>query len=77
MIPRAVIRVANLPRPPNYPLIYPKYPLLRTIKALLRGTWGVLVGFRVWGVEGSGFRALDSGLRVRGRIEFRADRRLA
>ena len=25
-----------------YPLIYPKYTLLRTIRALLRGTWGVL-----------------------------------
>ena len=40
MIPRAVIRVANLSRPPNYPLIYPKYPLLRTIRALLRGMGG-------------------------------------
>ena len=27
--------------PPNYPLFYPKYPLLRTIRALLRGTWVV------------------------------------
>ena len=33
------------PAPPNYPLLYPKYPLLRTIRALLKGTWGVL-GFR-------------------------------
>ena len=29
--------------------MYPKYPLLRTIRALLRGTWGVLAGFRVLG----------------------------
>ena len=28
------------PRPPNYPLLYPKYPLLRAIRALLEGTWG-------------------------------------
>ena len=34
---------STLSRPPNYPLIYPKDPLLRTIRALLRGTWGVLV----------------------------------
>ena len=30
--------------PPTTPLIYPKYPLLRTMRALLKGTWGVLVG---------------------------------
>ena len=24
----------------NYPLSYPKYPLLRTTRALLKGTWG-------------------------------------
>ena len=29
--------------PPNYPLIYPKYPLLRAIRAPLKGPWGVLV----------------------------------
>ena len=29
--------------PPNYPLIYPKCPLLRTIRAPLKGQWGVLV----------------------------------
>ena len=36
----------NIPRPPNYPLIYPKYLLLRTIsyiRALLKGHWEVLV----------------------------------
>ena len=33
----------TLPRPPNHPLIYPKYPLLRAIRTLLKGTWGVLV----------------------------------
>ena len=27
-----------LPRPPNYPLIYLKYPPLKTIRALSRGT---------------------------------------
>ena len=32
-----------LPRPSNYPPLYPKYPLLRAIRALLKGTWGVLV----------------------------------
>ena len=32
-----------LPRPPNYPLTYPKYPLLRAIRAPLKGPWGVLV----------------------------------
>ena len=26
--------------PPNYPLLYPKYPLLRTIRALLKGHLG-------------------------------------
>ena len=26
---------------PNYPLIYPKYPLLRFIRAPLKGPWGV------------------------------------
>ena len=31
------------PRPRNYPLLYPKYPLLRTLRALLKGHWGVLV----------------------------------
>ena len=40
------------PRPPNYPLIDPKYPLLRAIRAPLKGHWGVLdygirVGFRI------------------------------
>ena len=36
------------PTPPNYPLIYPKYALLRTIRALLKGPWGVLgFGFSV------------------------------
>ena len=40
------LRVEGLPAPPNYPVLYPKYPLLRTIRALLKGTWGVLVGFR-------------------------------
>ena len=34
---------AGLPRPPNYPLIYPNYPLLRAIRAPLKGPWGVLV----------------------------------
>ena len=28
--------------PPNYPLIYPKYLLLRAIRAPLKGHWGVL-----------------------------------
>ena len=32
-----------LPRTPNYPLLYPKYPLLRTIRAPLKGQGGVLV----------------------------------
>ena len=36
-----------LPRPPNYPLIFPKYPRLRTIRALLKGHWGVLVETQV------------------------------
>ena len=31
----------RLPRPPNYPLIYPEYPLIRTIRALLKGPWAV------------------------------------
>ena len=37
----------SLPGPPNYPgpLMYAKYPLLRTTRALLKGPWGVLVGF--------------------------------
>ena len=30
----------TLPRPPNYAVIYLKYPLLRTIRAPLKGTWG-------------------------------------
>ena len=34
--------LANTPRPPNYPLIYPKYLLLRAIRAPLKGHWGVL-----------------------------------
>ena len=33
--------------PHNYPLPYPKYPLLRAIRTLLEGSWGVLVGFRI------------------------------
>ena len=33
----------TVPRTPNYPLIYPKYRLLRTIRALLKGHCGVLV----------------------------------
>ena len=37
-------RFKAYPAPPNYPLSYPKYPLLRAIKALLKGTWGVLDG---------------------------------
>ena len=37
----------TLPRPPNHPLIYPKYPLLRAIRTLLKGTWGVVVGFYI------------------------------
>ena len=28
------------PTPPNYPLIYPKYPLLRAIRTLLKGLLG-------------------------------------
>ena len=39
--------LGSLPRPPNYPLTYPKYPLLRAMRAPLKGPWGVLVGFRV------------------------------
>ena len=38
-----ILQTANLPAPPNYPLSYPEYPLLRAITALLKGTWGVLV----------------------------------
>ena len=35
------------PGPPNYPLIYPKYRLLRTIiRALLTGPWGSWKGLR-------------------------------
>ena len=33
--------------PPNYPLMYPKYPLFRAIKTLLKGAWE--------GPGGSGF----------------------
>ena len=39
-------RFVGLPRPPNYPLIYPKYPLLRTIRALLKVSWGFLAVLR-------------------------------
>ena len=35
-------RFTNL-EPPNYPLIYPKYPLLRAIRTPLKGHGGVLV----------------------------------
>ena len=38
------------PRPPNYPLLYPKYPLLSTIRAQLTGHWGVLAGFLGFGL---------------------------
>ena len=31
------------PKPPNYPLIYPKYQLLRAIRTLLKGPCGVLL----------------------------------
>ena len=31
----------SVPRPPNYPLIYPKYPRLRAIRTLLKCPWGV------------------------------------
>ena len=31
----------DLPRPANYPLLSPKYPLIRTIRALLQAHWGV------------------------------------
>ena len=43
-------RVSAFPRPPNYPLLYQKYPLLRAIAALLRGTWRSRsgAGFRIW-----------------------------
>ena len=47
-----VLRIWGLPAPPHYTLLYPKHPLLRTIRALLRGTWGVLVGFRDLGFKG-------------------------
>ena len=35
-------KVRNESKPPNYPLIYPKYLLLRAIRAPLKGHWGVL-----------------------------------
>ena len=44
-------RPRGSPRPPNYPLLYPKYPLLRTIRAPLKGTWGVMGS--VYGFIGS------------------------
>ena len=34
---------ASIPRRPNHPLLYIKYPLLRTIRAPLKGHWGALV----------------------------------
>ena len=40
------------PPPPPHPLFYHKVPLFRTVRSLLKGPWGVLVGFvvsRVWG----------------------------
>ena len=40
---REVYMAYGVHRPPNYPLLYPKYPLLRAIRTLLEGTWGVLV----------------------------------
>ena len=30
-------------RAPSYPLLYPKYPKLRTIRPPVQGLWGVLV----------------------------------
>ena len=35
--------IRKFPDPPNCPLIYSKYPLLKTTRALLKGPWGVLV----------------------------------
>ena len=58
----------RVPRPPNYPLIYPKYLLLRAIRAPLKGPRGVLVvwnakiGFGVWGFQPEGFG--EFGVRV-------------
>ena len=42
--PDCAYHKCHLPRPRNYPLIYPKYPLLRAIRAPLKRPWGVLVG---------------------------------
>ena len=39
----AGFRTERLPSPPNGPLIYPKYLLLRAMRAPLKGHWGVLV----------------------------------
>ena len=41
------------PRPANCPVFYPKYPLLRTIRALEKGEWGVLEGLMFHGQKGS------------------------
>ena len=40
-VPEAV--GGSVARPPNHPLIDPKYPLLRAIRTPLKGPWGVLV----------------------------------
>ena len=32
---------SGISSPPNYPLLYPKYPLVRAIWTLLKGPWGV------------------------------------
>ena len=39
----AIQGLRALPRPPNYLLLHPKYLLLRSIRALIKGHWGVLV----------------------------------
>ena len=52
----------ELPRAPNYPLIYPKCLLLRAIRAPLKGHWGVLVRVKAQALvfEGLWFKPSES-----------------
>ena len=63
-----------LPRPPNYPLFCHKYPLLRTIRAPLKGHWGVLLCCKVCHLGSSRLADIGigfEGLRLKGLFEFR------
>ena len=72
--------VVSIPRPPNYPiiLIYPKYPLLRAIRALLKGPWGVLArihsrDFNIWASGASKFGQLHVWVRLWGTFRVRVN----